>query len=75
MGTLNDFDSLGIASTSGRDSQIFGHDKAPWTDTVLQLPLLDDFGSYRQDVCCGRPWQELPKWQQQEEKALDDDKK
>jgi hypothetical protein len=43
-----------------KDSHIFQQDKSSLDDKMVQeLEHYNDFGTYRSDNCCGKPWDEL----------------
>jgi hypothetical protein len=67
IGTLDDFDPQLIQVP--RDSQIFGESKMAATDTLCQLPLQQNFGTYKPDVCSGISFDQLPSWQDEEAAA------
>jgi hypothetical protein len=69
IGTLDDFDPQ-LMMQVPRDSQIFGESKMAATDALCQLPLQENFGTYKSDVCGGILFDQLPSWQDEEAAAV-----
>lgn len=65
IGTFDDFDPQLIQIP--RDSQIFCESKMTVTDALYQLPLEENYGTYKIDVCSGAPFDELPSWRDAKE--------
>ena len=69
IGTLDDFDPQLMIQVP-RDSQIFGESKMAATDALCQLPLQENFGTYKSDVCGEISFDQLPSWQDEEAAAV-----
>ena len=50
-----------------KDCHIFQEDQASFEEALQQLDYKKYFGLYKNDVCCGKPWDELEEWNESKE--------